>query len=310
MSQSAASPLPADRPLLGIGLMLCFCAIVPFADAIAKILGTDFPLMQLILARFATQAILLVPLALWLGARFFPSPRILRLTAIRTGLQMAGITLMFASLRYLPLADAVAIAFVMPFIMLLLGWFYLGEEVGPRRLGACAVGFAGTLMVVQPSFAEVGWPALLPLAVAVIFSFFMLVTRQIARETDPIALQGATAILALPVLLPLAFLPVASDLPMVGWITPRGSDVWLFVLLGVTGAVAHLFMTWSLRYAPSATLAPMQYLEIPIATFVGLMIFGDLPNGLAALGILVTMAAGLYIVARERAVSRAAPPAA
>jgi hypothetical protein len=83
MSQSAASPLPADRPLLGIGLMLCFCAIVPFADALAKILGTDFPLMQLILVRFATQAILLVPLALWLGARFFPSPRILRLTAIR-----------------------------------------------------------------------------------------------------------------------------------------------------------------------------------------------------------------------------------
>jgi drug/metabolite transporter (DMT)-like permease len=198
MSQSAASPLPADRPLLGIGLMLCFCAIVPFADAMAKILGTDFPLMQLILVRFATQAILLVPLALWLGARFFPSPRILRLTAIRTGLQMTGITLMFASLRYLPLADAVAIAFVMPFIMLLLGWFYLGEEVGPRRLGACAVGFAGTLMVVQPSFAEVGWPALLPLAVAVVFSFFMLVTRQIARETDPVALQGRRRSLRFP----------------------------------------------------------------------------------------------------------------
>jgi drug/metabolite transporter (DMT)-like permease len=310
MSNTAASPLPADRPLLGIGLMLCFCAIVPFADALAKILGTDFPLMQLILVRFATQAILLVPVALWMRARLFPDARILRLTAIRAGLQMTGIALMFASLRYLPLADAVAIAFVMPFIMLLLGWFYLGEEVGPRRLGACAVGFVGTLMVVQPSFAEVGWPALLPLGVAVVFAFFMLVTRQIARETDPVALQGATAMLALPVLLPLAFLPVTSDLPLVGWIAPRGWDVALFVLLGVTGAVAHLFMTWSLRYAPSATLAPMQYLEIPIATLVGLMIFGDLPNGLAALGIVVTIAAGLYIVARERAVSRAAPPAA
>jgi drug/metabolite transporter (DMT)-like permease len=96
-------------------------------------------------------------------------------------------------------------------------------------------------MVVQPSFAEVGWPALLPLAVAVVFAFFMLVTRQIARETDPVALQGATAILALPVLLPLAFLPVASDLPMVGWITPRGWDVTLFVLLrGDRGGGASL----------------------------------------------------------------------
>ncbi len=310
MSQSAAPSLPADRPLLGIGLMLCFCVIVPFADALAKLLGSDFPLMQLILVRFAAQAILLIPLALWLGAAFFPNVRILRLTAIRAALQMTGIALMFASLRYLPLADAVAIAFVMPFIMLLLGWFYLGEEVGPRRLGACAVGFIGTLMVVQPSFAEVGWPALLPLSVAVVFSFFMLVTRQIARETDPVALQGATAILALPVLLPLAFLPVAETLPLVGWITPTGWNIVLFALLGITGAIAHLFMTWSLRFAPSATLAPMQYLEIPIATLAGLMIFGDLPNGLAALGILVTIAAGLYIVARERAVSRAAPPAA
>ena len=311
MPQAAIPTYPPDRPLLGIGLMLGFCVIVPFRGCAGhKILGSDFPLMQLILVRFAAQAILLVPLALWTGAAFFPNARILRLTAVRAMLQMTGIALMFASLRFLPLADAVAIAFVMPFIMLLLGWFYLGEEVGPRRLGACAVGFAGTLMVVQPSFAEVGWPALLPLAVAVVFAFFMLVTRKIARDTDPVALQGATAILALPVLLPLAFLPVAEDLPLVGWITPQGWDVALFVLLGVTGSAAHLFMTWSLRFAPSATLAPMQYLEIPVATLAGLMIFGDLPDGLAALGIVVTIAAGLYIVARERAVSRAAPPTA
>jgi len=273
-----------------------------------------FALRQSIAGGFAagaaTGAGLGLVAALWTGAAMFPNPRFLRLTALRAMLQMSGLALMFAALRFLPLADAVAIAFVMPFIMLLLGWFYLKEEVGPRRLGACLVGVAGTLMVVQPSFAEVGWPALLPLGVAVVFSLFMLVTRHIARETDPVALQGATAILALPVLVPLAFLPVEGVSPLVGWVTPTGWNVVLFALLGVTGAVAHLFMTWSLRFAPSATLAPMQYLEIPIATLVGLMIFGDLPNGLAALGILVTMAAGLYIVARERAVSRAAPPAA
>jgi len=291
--------------------MLCFCVIVPFADALAKLLGSDFPLMQLILVRFLAQAILLIPLTVWMRAAFFPNARIFRLTAIRTGLQITGLALMFAALRFLPLADAVAIAFVMPFIMLLLGWFYLGEEVGLRRLSACAVGFAGTLMVVQPSFVDVGWPALLPLGVAIVFALFMLVTRQMARETDPIALQAATAILALPVLLPLAFLPSQGELSLVGWIAPRGWDVTLFILLGVTGAIAHLFMTWSLRYAPSATLAPMQYLEIPVATLVGLLMFGDLPDGLAAAGIVVTILAGLYIVARERAVSRAAaPPAA
>jgi drug/metabolite transporter (DMT)-like permease len=74
----------------------------------------------------------------------------------------------------------------------------------------------------------------------------------------------------------------------------------LLFLMGTVGTIAHLLMTWSLRFAPSATLAPMQYLEIPFATIIGWMIFRDLPNGLAALGIMVTVGAGLYVIWRER----------
>ncbi len=300
-----------DRPLLGILLMFGFCTIIPFADALAKLLGEDFPLMQLVLVRFATQAILFVPLALWAGAVLFPSRRVVGLTLLRALLQVAGLLMMFAALRVLPLADAIAIAFVMPFLMLLLGRFFLDEEVGPRRLMACAVGFIGTLMVVQPSFVAVGWAALLPVGVAFVFAFFMLVTRAMAKEIDPLALQGASGLLALPLIAPLAALPVADIAPLVGWLAPAGPEIWLFVALGIFGSIGHLLMTWSLRFAPSATLAPMQYLEIPMATLVGFVMFRDLPNGLAAAGIAVTIAAGVYIVLRERAVSRAAaPPAA
>jgi drug/metabolite transporter (DMT)-like permease len=67
-------------------------------------------------------------------------------------------------------------------------------------------------------------------------------------------------------------------------------------------------MSWALRFAPSSTLAPMQYLEIPMAALVGLAVFGDLPNGLALAGIGVTIGAGLYIVWRERLSARQAPP--
>ena len=69
---------------------------------------------------------------------------------------------------------------------------------------------------------------------------------------------------------------------------------------GVLGTFAHLLMTWGLRFAPTATLASMQYLEIPVAVLLGWMIFGDLPNALAALGIGLTISAGLYAVLRER----------
>ena len=293
-----------DRPLLGIVLMLGFCVVAPMGDAVAKLLGQSVPLGQLLLIRFAVQAVILIPLV-WAGRRLWRMRgRVLRLTLFRTVLHIFGIGAMFTALQYLPLADAVAIAFVMPFIMLLLGKYVLGEEVGGRRLLACIVGFVGTLMVVQPSFIEVGWPALLPLVVAVNFSVFMLVTRQIAKDTDPIGLQAVSGVMAVAIMAPLLLLFQGQSVPGVDLIAPDTREWILLAAIGILGTLAHLLMTWSLRYAPSATLAPMQYLEIPVATIIGFLVFRDLPNGLAAAGICVTIAAGLYIVMRERAIAQ------
>ncbi|PSL21750.1 DMT family transporter [Shimia abyssi] len=296
-----------DRPFLGITLMLCFCIIAPMGDAVAKILSNAVPIGMTLFVRFSVQALVLIPIIAFTGRNWRMTPPILTLVALRTVLHIIGIGAMFLALRYLPLADAVAIAFVMPFLMLLLGKYVLGEEVGMRRFLACIVGFIGTLMVIQPSFAEVGPPALLPLVVAVVFALFMLVTRQIAKQTDPIALQAVSGVMASVVILPTLALGAVFDLPEMQLVVPEAKYAWLLLVIGLMGTVAHLMMTWSLRYAPSATLAPMQYLEIPIATLIGWVIFSDLPNGLAAIGIGVTIAAGLYIVLRERAMSRMAP---
>ncbi len=293
-----------DRPIIGILLMLGFCVVAPMGDAVAKLLGGSVPIGQVVLIRFALQAVLLIPLV-WLGGRMWRmSGRVLWLTLLRTVLHIIGIAAMFLALGYLPLADAIAIVFVMPFFMLILGKYVLDEEVGPRRLAACIVGFIGTLLVIQPSFANVGWPALLPVFVAANFSVFMLVTRQIAKQTDPIGLQAVSGVMAVVIMLPLLALGSLWEVPSFTTLSPNLSQWALLLGLGGLGTVAHLLMTWSLRFAPSATLAPMQYLEIPVATLLGLMIFGDLPNPLAAVGIAITIAAGLYIILRERATAR------
>ena len=292
---------------MGIALMLGFCVLAPLGDAMAKVLGETTPIAMLVLVRFAVQFIILAPLISATGRPWRMRGRILRLTAIRTFLHIAGIWAMFSALLYLPLADAVAIAFVMPFIMLLLGKFVLGEQVGPRRLIACIVGFIGTLLVIQPSFAQVGAPALLPLIVAVVFALFMLVTRQIAKETDPVSLQAVSGAIATVFLLPVLLLGSGAGIGQLSFVAPDMQTLCLMLGIGALGTVAHLLMTCSLRYAPSATLAPMQYLEIPVATVIGWMIFRDLPNGLAAVGILITIAAGLYIILHERANARSGP---
>lgn len=306
----STSPLPSlsdtDRPLLGIALMLGFCALIPLGDAVAKILSTRIPVGQIVLARFAAQGLILAPVALMLGISLRLPSRVMPKVILRTLLQMAGITAMFMALRYLPLADAVAIAFVMPFIMLLLGKYVLKEEVGLRRLLACVVGFAGTLLVIQPSFAEVGLNALWPLAVAVIFSVFMMVTRTLARDTDPIAIQAVSGGIACLLMAGFFVLGYGFSIEELNTTLPATPELKLLALAGVLGTMAHLLMTWSLRYAPTSTLASMQYLEIPVAVFVGWLVFSELPNSIAACGIALTVAAGLYAVLRERQVNRAA----
>lgn len=296
-----------DRPVFGIVLMLGFCLLAPLGDAMAKLLGETTPIGMLVWVRFAVQAIVLIPLVALSDRSFRMRGRILRLTFIRTILHIVGIAAMFSALKFLPLADAVAIAFVMPFIMLVLGKYVLDEVVGMRRLIACTVGFVGTLMVIQPSFAQVGAAALLPLVVALVFALFMLVTRKIAKDTDPVALQAVSGIMATVLLLPVLVLGTVGGVWELSLIPPMGEGHYLLIAIGLLGTVAHLFMTWSLRYAPSATLAPMQYLEIPVATLFGWLIFHDLPDGIAALGIAITIAAGLYVILRERASARSAP---
>ncbi len=307
MTTRSPSVAVADRPALGVLLMLAFCVLAPMGDAIAKLLGA-LPLGQVLLVRYAVQALILVPLVFATGRGLRLGPRLWGLTLVRTLLHILALGTFFAALRFLPMADAVAIAFVMPFILLLLGWLTLGEEVGRRRLAACAVGFLGTLLVVQPSFAAVGPPALLPLAVALLFALFMLVTRRIARDAEPVVLQATSGLVATVILAPIVLVAAGRGWPELDPVAVTGGDWLLLALLGALGTAAHLFMTWSLRFAPSATLAPMQYLEIPFATLIGWLVFGNLPNGLAAVGIAITIGAGLYVIYRERMLG-AVPPA-
>jgi drug/metabolite transporter (DMT)-like permease len=264
-------------------------------------LGQRFEVGQLVTLRFIFQAAILVPLCLFTGRSMRVRGRDLTLLFLRTLLHIAGIALVALSLMYLPIADAIAISYVMPFIMLLLGKYVLHEEVGLRRLAACVVGFGGTLLVVQPAFVDVGWPALLPLGVAFVFAGYMMLTRQIATTTDPIGAQAVAGGIAIVIMAPVM---VFLDLPGLEWRAANGSSLWLIIAMGIAGTLAHVLLTWSLKYAPASTLAPMQYLEIPFATLIGWLIFSDLPGALATVGILITLGAGLYIVFRERASHR------
>ena len=291
----------SDRPLIGLLFVFVFCLLAPLGDALVKVVGVGAPLMMLMLSRFVFQAVSLVPLVLVLRRGFLTGWRVFGLICLRSLFHIAGIGMMFTSLRLLPLADAIAIVFVFPFILLFLGSFLLGETVGRDRIIACVLGFGGCLLVIKPSFAEVGVFALLPIAVAFAFSTFMLITRSIAKECDPISLQATSGTVSTAMLL-LVWLLAGNNTPYDLAITLPATERigWLLFAIGALGTAGHLCMTIALRFAPSATLAPLQYIEIPVATFLGWLFFRELPDGLATLGILITTGAGVFVVMSER----------
>jgi|TARA_B110000091_G_scaffold37750_1_gene40608 drug/metabolite transporter (DMT)-like permease len=287
--------MPKDNTRLGLLMMIGFCILAPASDAFAKILGDGIPVLQVVIARFMVQ-LLLIRRSLWTRRQdtWMRGDRV-GLVILRSALLLLAVTFLFLSLRYLPLADAIAIAYVMPFLVLGVGWL-TGDRASPLALGLCLLGFVGTLMVVQPSFSEIGWPALLPIAVAIFFTGFMFITRKISKYIDPIDLQAANGICAMAILLPIAIFGQAMEIPILTIVSVSNIELLYLFGVGILGTLAHLMMTWALRFASAPTVAPIQYLEIPFATLYGWLIFKDFPNGLAALGIVITITAGLLVL--------------
>ncbi len=304
---TATAPLRApDRILPGVALMLAFCVIAPLIDACAKLAaGTGLPTAQITAARFAVQAVLMVPIAHAMGLSLALPPGTLRLTLLRAVLLIGSTYSFVAAVAAMPIADALAIAFVEPFLLLLAGWALFGERVGPRRIIACTVGFAGALLVIRPSFAAFGPVALWPLATAAFFAAYMLVTRALAARVHPVAMQAHTAIAGSLICLPALALGAAAGLDTLAPEVPTLPG-WIWLAgVGLAATVSHMAITLALRFAPSATLAPLHYLEILGAVALGWAVFGDFPAPLTWAGIAVISASGLYIIHRERIAARA-----
>lgn len=290
-----------DRTLPGIILMLAFCVLAPLLDVSAKLAAVGgVPVGQITAARFIVQGALMLPVVLVMRLSWRISPRVAGMVMLRAIWLILSTYSFVSGLAVMPVADALAIAFVEPFIVLVLGAYLFGDAVGPRRIGACIVGFCGALLVIQPSIAVFGWVALWPLGTAFFFSFYMLTTRAMAAHMHPVTMQLHTSLAGIAVCLPVLWAFDGSAVPGLDAIMPSGL-MWLWLFgVGFWAAVSHICVTYALTFAPSATLAPLHYFEIVVAVALGYAVFSDFPNAMTWAGIAVIVTSGLYLIHRER----------
>ena len=297
-SQTAATH--SDRVVLGIGLMVAFCVIAPLLDVSAKLASDQIPVAQITTSRLVIQTVLMAPLIVLLGHGFSIPWRLIAPLTLRAIFLLTSTYCFVAAISVMPIADALAIVFVEPFILLVLGKWLFNEQIGPRRLGAAVVGFVGVILVIQPSFEAFGALALFPLATAFSFAGYMLITRSLSRQIEPVAMQFQTALIGSLLCMPVMAAGSIWSITALEPVWPQGIYwTWLFGV-GLFATISHLLMTYALSFAPSATLAPLHYLEIVSSVFFGYLVFSDFPNQTALCGMLIIIGCGFYIFLREQ----------
>lgn len=287
------------------GMVVCAAGmlILPLMDAAAKWLSTEAGVSpgQLTLARFAVQALASAPFVIVAAgfAGLWPKRPLLNL--VRGAMLAIASLLFFLAIRYMPLADAIAVFFVEPLILTLLSVVFLGEKVGWRRLSAVIVGFVGALIVIQPSFSLFGPVSLLPLGTATLFASYLTLNRAAGVRDSAMVMQVAAGVGGVLVLLLANGVGTAAGIENLTLSLDFPPHVWaLMILMGGLGMFGHHLVLLAFRVAPASLLAPFQYLEIVSATIAGLVLFGEFPELSKWIGIVMIVGAGLYVFWRER----------
>ncbi|MCL6709191.1 DMT family transporter [Pseudomonas sp. R2.Fl] len=289
-----------NRIVNGLGLMVLAMLVAPLIDVFSK-LATDAASPAMITAaRFLFQALFMLPIVVANGGWRDFSWRQSLYHAIRAGVITLSMICFVATLAVMPIADAIAIFFVEPIMLTVLASIFLKETIGWRRYLACVVGFVGAMIVIRPSFQELGFVTLLPIVTALCVAIFGLMTRALSQKEDPWSMQFQMSLWGLPICAVVLAAGHVADIGFLAPSLPSGETIGLMAGVGFAAALSGILSVYAYRVAPAAVLAPMQYLEIVSATLFGWLVFGDFPAPVKWLGISIIIGSGLFIIWRER----------
>ena len=308
--------LATDRAPLSGALWALFATFgFTTVDVIVKFLSSDYPHYQVTFLRTVVGMFVLLAVIVPLTGGGFD------FRTKRLGWQlMRGACVVFANLCFflalaaMPLAEAVAIFFVSPFLIALFSIFFLGETVGPRRWAAISVGMLGVLIVLRPGTAAFQPAALLPILAATGYGMLHILTRRIGDTESAAVLTFYTMVVMLAVA-GAAGLALGDgrfdvfDHPSLAflfraWVWPAPFDAVLMAALGVVIALAGFAISQAYSRSEPAFIAPFEYVALPLSVLWGIVVFGEWPDGWALIGIALILASGMVLVWREAAARR------
>lgn len=279
--------------LLGPLLVVLSGLLYTGGYVVAKLLSPRIDALQitflrcalLLAAAAAISPFLPRPSAAWQRALFPPRARDMRLAGI--GVIGSSVLAILAYAR-MPVVEVSAIGFTGPIILTALAGPLLGERVGPGRWAAVALGFLGVVAVLRPGLAAFQPAAVFALAGQFAYAGYQIVARRLRGEADAVDLTLQSALVGAAL--------TGLAMPFV-WTAPDGLDWAMLVGFAALQAAGQWTLAAALQRAEVAALQPWQYVKLAWALGFDLVLFGLVPDLVAAAGILLILA-GTALAAR------------
>lgn len=300
----------ADNPFQGIVLIALGIATFSIQDVIIRNIGGTYPGFEIMFIRGLVAIVPIFLIVLYSGGVRTLKVRHFGLNVLRGLLGLVSYTAYYMGLQALPLAETTAIFFISPLIVTMLSAVLLRETVGIRRWCAVLAGFAGVLMIVQPTSEAISPAVGLPILAACTYAFSIILTRHVGKSQTGASL-AFYAMLVFVVFSGIAGLTAGQgqlgtaahpslDFLTRAWVVPTPMDALMIAVCGLIAAFGFYCLAQGYKVAPVSVVAPFEFVSMPLAVFWGFVIWSEVPTVLALSGITVTILSGIYVLRRER----------
>lgn len=279
--------------LLGAALMTCCVLAYVLNDAVMKLLFADIDFFQAIFLRGLVSLPPLLVLALMTKTLLQKySAKNQGLMIIRILAEIGTTVTFLTALKHMPLANVTAILQFLPLAITMAAAIFLGEPVGWRRWSAICLGFTGVLIIIRPGLAGFNSYSLLALAAVLLLTVREISTRQLDNKvpTVTVALSTTLGITAFAALMLIG--DEWAEINFVSWS--------LIIAAAAAVTVATLLSVVAMRTGDIGFVSPFRYTSLIGAIGLGILLFGEWPDGITLLGAIIIAFAGIYSLYREQ----------
>jgi drug/metabolite transporter (DMT)-like permease len=248
-----------------------------------------FDAFEIVFFRAVLGLLMVIPLVFSSGIGALKTTKI-PLHLVRTLFGLFAMVCMYYAVAVKPVAEVIALTFLIPLFVTIAAGLVLREAVGIHRWTATLIGFGGAMVIIRPGIIEIDLPVLLVVLSSLLYAGAWSCVKILTRTDAP----GVTVFWMSVLMVPLTAIPTAYF-----WVTPDWSDLPPLLIMAFSGWSAHFCQARAFEKSDASAVMPFDFLRLPLGALFGFFIFAELLDVWTWIGAVIIFVASYYIIRRE-----------